>query len=111
MLWIGVLIVILTFVGIIKKWEPRTCLFVAGVIMCALAGHPLAAIDTFTKLLVQSFLVPIIACAMGFACIVTLTGCDKHFSFFALRSSLPSQGERTSGSDVRSPNLVLLERN
>ena len=92
MLWIGVLIVILTFVGIIKKWEPRTCLFVAGVIMCALAGHPLAAIDTFTKLLVQSFLVPIIACAMGFACIVTLTGCDKHFSFFALRYLLKVKG-------------------
>ena len=92
MLWLGVLIVILTFVGIIKKWEPRTCLFVAGVLMCSIAGHPLAAIDTFTKLLVQSFLVPIIACAMGFACVISLTGCDKHFSFFALRYLLRVKG-------------------
>lgn len=29
---------------------------------------------------------------MGFACIVTLTGCDKHFSFFALRYLLKVKG-------------------
>ena len=83
--WSGIAIVILTLVGIVKKFEARTCLFVAGALMCIAGGNPMAAIDTFTKLLTNSFLVPIIACAMGFACIVSLTECDKHFSFFALR--------------------------
>ncbi len=83
--WLGIAIVILTLVGIVKKFEARTCLFVAGALMCIAGGNPMAAIDTFTKLLTNSFLVPIIACAMGFACIVSLTECDKHFSFFALR--------------------------
>lgn len=83
--WLGLIVVALTFVGIVKKFDAKMSLFLAGAVMCCAAGHPLAAIDTFTKLLTQSFLVPIIACAMGFACIMSLTECDKHFSFFALR--------------------------
>ena len=83
--WLGLAIVIATLVGIIKKYDAKTCLLLAGVAMCALAGHPLAAINAFTKMLTNSFLVPVIACSMGFACIITLTECDKHFSYFALR--------------------------
>lgn len=83
--WMGIIIVLLTLAGIVKKFEARTCLFIAGLVMCTIGGHPLAAFDAFTKVLTNSFLVPIIACAMGFACIISLTGCDKHFSFFALR--------------------------
>ena len=83
--WLGLAIVIATLVGIIKKYDAKTCLLLAGVAMCALAGHPLAAINAFTKMLTNSFLVPVIACSMGFACIITFTECDKHFSYFALR--------------------------
>ena len=84
MIWIGLVIIVLTFVAIIKKWETRACLFIAGLLMCLLSGNPLAAIDAFTKALVNSFLVPIIACAMGFAYVINMTGCDKHFSYLAL---------------------------
>ncbi len=83
--WLGILVVLATFVGIIKKYDAKMCLFIAGLVLCIAAGHPLTAINTFTKLLTNSFLVPIIACSMGFACIISLTGCDKHFSYFALR--------------------------
>lgn len=83
--WLGILVVILTFVGIVKKYDAKTCLFVAGLVMCMAAGNPLTAVNTFTKLLTNSFLVPIIACSMGFACVISLTECDKHFSYFALR--------------------------
>ena len=49
--WFGIVIVILTLVGILKKFEARTCLFLAGAVMCIAAGNPLSAINTFTKLL------------------------------------------------------------
>lgn len=29
--WLGILVVILTFVGIVKKYDAKTCLFVASV--------------------------------------------------------------------------------
>ena len=85
MMWIGALIVVLAFIAIIKQWEVRATLFGAGLLMCVLSGHPLAAFDSFTKMLTSSWLVPIIACAMGFAQVISLTECDKHFSFFALK--------------------------
>lgn len=70
MIWIGLIIIVLTFAAIIKKWEARACLFIAGLLMCLISGNPLGAIDAFTKALVNSFLVPIIACAMGFAYVI-----------------------------------------
>lgn len=85
MLWIGTIIVVLAFVAVIKQWEVRITLFGAGLLMCLLSGHPLAAFDAFSKMLVSSWLVPIIACAMGFAQVIQLTECDKHFSFLALK--------------------------
>lgn len=92
MIWIGLIIIVLTFVAIIKKWETRACLFIAGLLMCLLSGNPLGAIDAFTKALVNSFLVPIIACAMGFAYVINMTGCDKHFSYLALRHVIKFKG-------------------
>ena len=43
MVWVGGLIVLLTFVAIVKKMETRLALFLSGVIMAALAGKPAAA--------------------------------------------------------------------
>ena len=76
MLWIGAIIVVLAFVAVIKQWEVRATLFGAGLLMCVLSGHPLTAFDSFSKMLVSSWLVPIIACAMGFAQVITLTECE-----------------------------------
>ncbi len=88
LLWLGVFIVVLAFVAIIKQYEVRAVLFGAGLVMCLMAGHPLAAFDSFSKMLVSGWLVPIIVCAMGFAQVISLTECDKHFSYFALRHVL-----------------------
>lgn len=85
MIWIGALIVFLTFWAIIKKYEPRMSLFLAGLIMCIISGKYLLAFDTFSKILANESLVPVLATAMGFAFVMNYTECDKHFSYFALK--------------------------
>lgn len=85
MIWLGILIVVLTFVAIAKKYEPRMTLFISALLMCALAGDPLKAFNEFSKALISDPLVPIIVSAMGFAHVMSFTECDKHFSYFALQ--------------------------
>ncbi|NMC31591.1 MAG: C4-dicarboxylate transporter DcuC [Veillonellaceae bacterium] len=78
MVWVGGLIVILTFVAIVKKMETRLALFLSGVIMAALAGKPAAAVDAFSKAMVNPGLVTVICTVMGFAFVMKLTKCDSH---------------------------------
>ena len=85
MLWIGGIILILAFVAIIKKYEPRMTLFLSGLIMYIISGQYLQPFDMFAKTLVSDPLVPIIVTSMGFAFVMTLTECDKHFSCFAMK--------------------------
>ncbi|MDD4600708.1 putative cryptic C4-dicarboxylate transporter DcuD [bioreactor metagenome] len=78
MIWLGGLIVVLTFVAIIKRYETRMVLFLAGVAMAALSGNAGAAIDAFVKAMVNPGLVPVIVTVMGFAYVMKLTECDSH---------------------------------
>ena len=78
MVWVGGLIVLLTFVAIVKKMETRLALFLSGVIMAALAGKPAAAVDAFSKAMVNPGLVTVICTVMGFAFVMKLTKCDSH---------------------------------
>ena len=78
MVWVGGLIVLLTFVAIVKKMETRLALFLSGVIMAALAGKPTAAVDAFSKAMVNPGLVTVICTVMGFAFVMKLTKCDSH---------------------------------
>lgn len=78
MVWIGAIIVILTFAAIIKKYETRMVLFTAGLVMCIIGGNMNSAIDAFTKTMVHSSLVPVICTVMGFSFVMKLTECDKH---------------------------------
>lgn len=78
MIWVGGLIVLLTFVAIVKKMETRLALFLSGVIMAALAGKPTAAVDAFSKAMVNPGLVTVICTVMGFAFVMKLTKCDSH---------------------------------
>ncbi len=78
MAWVGGLIVLLTFVAIVKRYETRLVLFIAGVIMAVLAGKPLQAIDVFSKTMVHGSLVPVICTVMGFSYVMRLTKCDSH---------------------------------
>ena len=78
MIWIGAIIVILTFVAIIKKVETRLALFLAGLLMAPVAGKPWFAIMEFESAMVNKSLVPIICSVMGFAYVLKLTQCDQH---------------------------------
>ena len=78
MIWIGILIVVLTFLAIIKRYETRLVLFVAGVAMALVVGKPLVAIDAFAKTMVSGGLVTTICTVMGFSYVMKLTGCDSH---------------------------------
>lgn len=78
MISIGILIVILTFLAIIKRYETRLVLFVAGAAMALVAGKPLVAIDAFAKAMVNEGLVTTICTVMGFSYVMKLTGCDSH---------------------------------
>lgn len=78
MVWLGAIIVLLTFAAIIKKFETRLVLFLSGVAMAALSGNPMAAITAFSAAMVNSGLVPVICTVMGFAFVMKLTKCDAH---------------------------------
>lgn len=78
MIWIGGLIVVITFYAIIKRWETRMVLFVSGVLMAAVSGKMLGAVDAFTKAMVNQSLVPVICSVMGFAFVMKYTKCDQH---------------------------------
>ena len=75
---LGILIVVITFVLIIKKYESRMVLFVAGVAVCLIGGLPNDIMKAFTKAMTHNSLVPAICTVMGFSYVMKLTGCDQH---------------------------------
>lgn len=78
MIWIGFLILVITFAAIIKRLETRMVLFLSGLAMAILSGQPLKAIDAFTAAMINTSLVPIICTVMGFAYVMKVTQCDMH---------------------------------
>ncbi len=78
MVYVGGLIVILTAVAILKKFEVRLVLFTSGLLMATLAGNPLAAVTSFTESMVNPSLVPTICTVMGFVFVMNVTKCDLH---------------------------------
>ena len=78
MIWIGVAIILFTLVAIVKRYETRLVLFLAGLAMALAAGKPLAAMDAFAKAMVNEGLVTTICTVMGFSYVMKITGCDSH---------------------------------
>ena len=78
MIWLGALIVLLTFAAIVKRYETRMVLFISGLAMALMSGKPLAAIDAFAAAMVNNSLVPTICTVMGFAYVMKYTKCDSH---------------------------------
>jgi DcuC family C4-dicarboxylate transporter len=78
MVWLGGLIVILTFAAIIKRYETRMVLFLSGALMALLSGKLPAAFTAFSKAMVNEGLVPVICTVMGFAFVMKFTKCDAH---------------------------------
>ncbi len=78
LVWLGGIIVILTFAAIIKRYETRMVLIISGLLMAMLSGKWAAAFKAFSDAMVNSGLVPVICTVMGFAFVMKLTQCDAH---------------------------------
>ncbi len=78
MVYVGLVFLILTVWAMIKRFESRMVLIVAGILMCAAAGNLFAAFKGLTKGMTESDLICNICSVMAFAFVMTYTQCDKH---------------------------------
>ena len=67
-----------------RRVEIRLVLLGAGLALAALAGRPLAVVDTFGRSMVAAMVAPICA-SMGFAAVLAATGCDRQLVHLLLR--------------------------
>ncbi|HCJ91331.1 MAG TPA: C4-dicarboxylate ABC transporter [Acidaminococcaceae bacterium] len=79
MLYVAVVILIATVVAIVKKYDSRMVLLVAGVAMACLAGKPKIAFDAFITWAAHKSLVPILCTVVGFTYVTAYTKCDEDF--------------------------------
>lgn len=77
-IWFACAVVVLAVLALVKRYETRMVLVLAGLAMCAAAGEPIKAFQAFVKGMTNVNLVPAICSAMGFAAVVTATKCDQH---------------------------------
>ena len=75
---IGALIVVGVIYLLLKRHESRMVLIGAGILMCIIAGKPMAALDAFAKSMTNAGLITSVCSCMGFAWCMKYTGCDKH---------------------------------
>ena len=74
---LALVVVALAVYFMVRRVEVRLVLMASGLALGLLAGQPLLMFDTFTRAMVAGMVGPICA-AMGFAAVVSATGCDKH---------------------------------
>ena len=80
--WIAIAVIVVTVYCLIKRYETRLVLFTAGLFLCCVAMSPMAALDQFAKSMANASLIMAICSSMGFAYVVTTTGCDKNLVKF-----------------------------
>lgn len=78
MLIIGALIVLGVIWLLLKRYESRMVLIAAGILMCVIAGKPMASLDAFAKSMTNAGLITSVCSCIGFALCMKYTGCDKH---------------------------------
>ncbi|WP_282196218.1 C4-dicarboxylate transporter DcuC [Turicimonas muris] len=76
--WVAIAAVIGTIYGLIKRYETRLVLLLAGLVMCILSMDPMEAFLQFDKSMTNKALIISICSSMGFAACVTMTKCDLH---------------------------------
>lgn len=76
--WVALVIVALTLVALVKRYETRLVLCVSGLLMCIISLDPMAAYNQFAKSMTTGNLIQSICSAMGFAFLVSYTKCDIH---------------------------------
>lgn len=74
---LGMAVVAAVVVLLARKAEVRLVLLGAGFILSLLAWQPLLILDVFGKAMVAGLVAPICA-SMGFAQVMSATGCDRH---------------------------------
>ena len=75
---IGALVVIGVIYLLLKRHESRMVLIAAGILMCCIAGNPMASLDAFAKSMTNAGLITSVCSCMGFSWCMKYTGCDKH---------------------------------
>lgn len=78
MIALGCLIIIASIYLMLKRYDSRLVLIGAGILMAALAGKPMTALDAFAKEMVSGGLITSVCSVMGFALVMKYTTCDKH---------------------------------
>ena len=63
---------------LVKKYDTKLVLLVAGVFMACFALAPMKAFESFSKVMVSGGLIQAICSVLGFAAVLKITGCDKH---------------------------------
>jgi len=86
LLALGCIILIATVVLMVKQYETRMVLFVAGLLMAALAGQPMAAFTGFSSAMLESKVFESIIAVMGFALVIKLTECDQHLIYLMVKA-------------------------
>lgn len=75
---LGIFIICAMIYLLIKRYETRTVLFGAGMLMAFVAGDPMGPLVAFSKSMKQSNIFEVIIASMGFAAVVKATACDRH---------------------------------
>ncbi len=83
--WLAIVVVLGTVYALIKRYETRMVLLTAGFIMAFFSFEPMMAFKQFDKSMTNTSLIIAICSAMGFAAVVSLTGCDKHLVTLLVR--------------------------
>jgi C4-dicarboxylate transporter, DcuC family len=78
LLFAGVVVLGLALVGISRRLDVRLVLFVAALVLAALANALPAILQTFLSTFSREQFVLPICSAMGFAYVLRQTGCDQH---------------------------------
>ena len=78
----GIVIVVATFIAIIKQFETRLVLLLSGLLMCFIGGQIGAGTTAFVKELTNPGLVPTICTVLGFSYVMEYTKCTEHMVYF-----------------------------
>ena len=85
MVWIGALICILVFVGIILRFDTKLCLIGGGLVMCLLSGNVGDVVPAYCASLINGTIVTYTCISMGFAAIMTTKGCVDDMIYALLK--------------------------
>lgn len=76
--WLALVVVILTVVALVKRYESRLVLLCAGFLMAFISLKPMMAFQQFDKSMTNGGLIVAICSAIGFAAVISYTKCDVH---------------------------------